>query len=39
MTVGNVHFRFRVFYIGFGFLRLWLDGGQWYMDFGGDFEK
>ena len=32
-----VCFRFRVFDTGFGFLRLWLDGG--YMDFGGDFEK
>ena len=34
-----VYFRFRFFDIGFGFLTLWLDGGQWYMDFGGNFWK
>ena len=34
-----MNFRFRVFDIGFEFLTLSLDGGQWYMDFGGNYEK
>ena len=34
-----MYFRFRVLDIGFGFLTLLLAGGQWYMDFGGNFEK